>query len=297
MLIEKMSEDLKITKRHITKIIGNGNSYKKYTIPKRNHEVRTIYHPSKDLKILQKWIVDNVIKEYPVSGYSTAYENGCSVSKNALIHASNNFILHIDIKNFFESIKKINLYSLLDSSETKLDDIDKDFVYKIVMFKGGLTIGSVASPPIANRIMYFFDLSIVDKLSQIGNYTYTRYADDIVISSKKYITHDVISIVDQELSIIGLKRNNEKTYFTSKKHKRQINGIVIDNNIAKISYGSKKLQELKKEIYNYVLHDAENQKRIQLLGKLAYLKSVNNRQYESIVRKYINFKFGNKLFN
>jgi len=293
-----MSAELKLTKRQIDKIIGNGKSYKRYTIKKRDGGVRTIYHPSKDLKVLQRWLVEKIFIKYPVSEYSTAYEKGCSIAKNALSHAGNNFILHTDIEKFFESISTefLKQYLLENDSELQLADID--LICRIVMFRGGLTIGSVTSPCISNRIMYEFDKNIIERISKLDSFTYTRYADDILISSRKFIDKSILEIIDEELGEIGLSRNYEKTYFTSKQYKRQINGIVLDNNSKNLSYGTEKLNELKKEVYKFVINEGEYNKkdRMRLLGKLAYLKSINEKQYFSLVNKYIKYPNGNKLF-
>lgn len=295
MLIEMMSEDLKLTIRQINKIIGNSKAYKKYYINKKRGGTRAIYHPSKELKVLQRWLVANVFFNYPVSEYSTAYEKGCSISRNALLHAENNFILHIDIENFFESIKPTLLSEFFHN---ELDEDDIKLICRIVMFKGGLTIGSVSSPCIANRLLYTFDTNLVERLQEFGNFTYTRYADDMIISSRNFIHKEIVEIVDDELNKLGLRRNANKTYFTSKKHKRQINGVVLDNNNGNISYGTENLVALKKEVYKFVINcnEIDEIERMKLLGKLAYLKSINENQYRSIVNKYKTYPNGRKLF-
>ena len=40
--------------------------------------------------------------------------------------------------------------------------------------------------------MYDFDEELVDELSKIQKVIYTRYADDIVISSEEYIREDIL---------------------------------------------------------------------------------------------------------
>ena len=55
------------------------------------------------------------------------------------------------------------------------------------MHKGNnLVVGSVASPIISNCVMYEFDIRM-SKLLESNKMNYTRYADDIVISSNQFI--------------------------------------------------------------------------------------------------------------
>lgn len=298
MIKDKLSGDLGLTTRQIKKIIGNGQSYKKYIIKKYNStEGRTIYHPSHDLKKLQRWVIENVLVDYPVSQYSTAYEKGCSVARNAKIHSGNSFILHTDIKHFFESINKAHLEALLiDSNSGTYSKEDVEFICQVVLFRGTLTVGSVASPAIANRVMYSFDYRIKERLDEIGEFAYSRYADDIVVSSKKYIPREVLDIIDEELDRLGMQRNLRKTYFSGRKMKRQINGIVLDNNKKRISYGHKRLEELKKEVYRFVTKpEVNNNEKAVILGKLSFLKDVNYDQYQQIIEKYAKYRYGYRL--
>ena len=285
MIIDKISADLQIPVWYILEILGSNRNYKIYNIKKKNGGERRICHPSKQLKMLQYWIVNNVLPYFPVSTSSTAYEKKCSAVTNARMHSSNNFIFHSDICNFFESITSNHLLQIFDKhlpSEYEL--ADKRILCDIVLWKGILPVGSVTSPRLANAVMYNFDERISARLHQAYNAMYTRYADDIVVSSKDYIPIEIINIFDMELERDGFSQNHKKIYFCSKSSKRQITGIVIDNNRGETTLGSQKLNELKGKIYKY------NQYKIgdkdKLCGELSYLNSINHRQYQMMKRKY-----------
>lgn len=298
MIIDMMSKDLKLTRKQIQKMLGNGNAYKKYKIKKKNStQLRTIYHPSSDLKKLQYWIVENIIKKYPVSEFSTAYEKGCSISQNAKIHCKNSFILHTDITSFFESINSKHIEELLlQDSSTVYTEEDLRFIEKIVLCKGTLTVGSVSSPAIANRVMYKFDNNLYESINKIGEFNYSRYADDLIISSRHYIPEEVLEIIDRELLKLNMNRNLEKTYFASKKMKRQINGIVLDNNSNKLSYGTERLKMMKNELYEYVTKSTPGEEeKARIKGELAFLKDINEVQYHSLIKKYKKYKYGDRL--
>ena len=80
--------------------------YKVFYIPKRNGSMRRIAQPSKEVKLLQRVMVEKFLQFMPIHPAATAYNAGCSIVKNAKIHASDGPILKMDFKDFFPSIKK-----------------------------------------------------------------------------------------------------------------------------------------------------------------------------------------------
>jgi hypothetical protein len=294
MLLEEISKSLGMPEKYIRGIANSARDYKVYYIPKKRGGQRKICHPSKQLKMLHYWLIENVLDKFPISSHSTAYEKGCSAVNNARIHQHNNFIFHTDIENFFESIKREHLEKLICTYLPEYSASDIDVFCKIVLRKGILPIGSVVAPKIANAVMYEFDERVNSILNDKYNLLYTRYADDIVISSKNYIPLEILEIIDYELENEDFKRNKDKTYFCSKSSRRQITGIVLDNNMGEITLGTNKLNALKKEIYAYLTSNQGDSDVIR--GKLAYLKSINNRQYIMLKGKYSKYDDKNLLF-
>ena len=147
---------------------------------------------------------------------------------------------------------------------------------------------------ISNCIMYEFDIRLGDLL-QNKKMNYTRYADDIVISSNQFIDESIINDIDYLLKEYGFKRNIGKTYFMSKHKKREVTGIIIDNNDNSLSIGRKKFVSLKRDIYDYLVKDKGNVNRIK--GMLSYLKDINIDRYKALEKVYIKYDKKNELFN
>ena len=81
--------------------------YRETTIPKKDGTSRILYMPIFSLKVIQKWILTEILEKIKVSQYAMAFvpkKNG--IKENAEMHKKNVFILEMDIKNFFGSIKK-----------------------------------------------------------------------------------------------------------------------------------------------------------------------------------------------
>ncbi len=262
-LLDQMSRELGIDKQYIINCSKRNDLYAKYFIKKKDGGTRTILHPSKELKVMQYWLCHNVFTNFPISSYSTAYQIGCSVKNNALQHKNGKYILHTDVTHFFESITRAAMKEFFKNNKDilnnlELKDSDIDLILDLVLYKGKyLVIGSVASPLISNCFMYNFDMDL-SKIVHEQNMIYTRYADDIIISSSKHIDYDIIKIIDSLLKQYQLQRNKEKTYFMNKYRKRQVTGIIIDNNNNTLSLGYEKYTELKRNIYSYLIKGTGN---------------------------------------
>lgn len=292
-ILQLMSKELNLDTDYITKLSKNNSSYKMYVIPKK-HGSRIIYHPSKDLKLLQYWLVNRIFKKFPISKYSTAYSKGNSIKKNALMHKNSNYILHLDIEHFFESITSYHIDKLLNKINN-LDDNDKTLIKDIILFNGKyLVIGSVASPIVANCVMYDIDLKIFNNCIKNTDLIYTRYADDIIISSKSYINKEIINEISSILQDNNLKLNTKKTYFMNKKGKRYVTGITIDNNTNKLSLGHKQYRTIKNMIYNFLVKQIGN--KDQILGYLSFIKDIDENKYNSLRSTYLKYDKSNSLF-
>ncbi len=298
-LLDQMNNDLGIDKQYIRNCATRNNLYAKYYIKKKNGGAREILQPSKELKALQYWLIRNIFNEFPISQYTAAYEKGCSIKKNAICHQQGKYILHTDIVHFFESITAKSLSDLFKRNrevvkKLQLSNEEMSLIFDLVLYKGEhLVVGSVASPMISNCIMYEFDLKL-GELVRKENMKYTRYADDIVISSDQYIDHSILTNIDMLLSEYGFIRNVEKTYYMSKNKRRQVTGIVIDNNDNSLSIGHKKYTLLKRDIYNYLIKKQGDYSQIR--GRLAYLKNINSDKYFAIKNIYNKYDRNNELF-
>lgn len=298
-LLEQMNCDLGIDKQYIEYCAQRNNLYARYVIPKKDGGKREILQPSKELKALQYWLTKNVFNHFGVSKYSAAYQKGCSIRKNAECHRNGKYILHTDIVRFFESITADSMQAFFQRNKEVVDKLQLTkqeliLIQKLVLYKGQhLVVGSVASPMISNCFMYEFDMKLGKYLEE-HNMKYTRYADDIVISSNEYIDTNILKVIDDLLKEYNLKRNLKKTYFMCKRKRREVTGLVIDNNDNSLSLGHKKYNQLKRDIYNYLVKKQGNCNQIR--GKLAHLKNVNADKYNAVKSIYSRYDKGNELF-
>ena len=268
--------------------------YKEYTIPKKTGGQRTIYHPARELKLVQKWLLNNFLTKLPVHPAATAYMHSVSIRQNAVRHVANNYLIRIDFKNFFPSLKGTDVDDLLRanravlSSGLELTEDDIKFVRRIVCRFGSLPIGAPTSPHVSNAMMREFD-EFWTQTSKNLQVTYTRYADDLYFSTDR---PNVLSDILQDLRKFLraqrapiLRINEAKTIFSSRKRKRLTAGLVLTSD-KKISIGRHKKRILKSLVWKLQQKRLTADETISLRGWVAYLQSVEPAFVGALERKY-----------
>ncbi len=141
--------------------------YKVYQIPKRKPgEFRTIAQPAKEVKALQYWVMRKVLAGFPVHKAATAYRAGLSIADNAQPHARGRFLLKLDFKDFFPSIKAYDFRVFLKRRRSNLDAAEIEALCQILFWipKGThdfcLSIGAPSSPMLSNILMADFDRTV-----------------------------------------------------------------------------------------------------------------------------------------
>ncbi len=264
--------------------------YKRYEIQKRSGGSRTIHHPAKQLKIYQRFIAENVFSKLSTHSQVFSYKKDTSIKDLALQHKDQKFLLRIDFKDFFPSIRGEYIRSLLKENQNNFDftitDKDITMINMLVCKNDRLTIGAPSSPIISNVLLYGFDEHIHSTFSP--EITYSRYADDLYFSTN--VPNKLTSIPEKikhflNVYPIKLKVNDEKTIFTSKKHKRLITGLTITTE-NKISIGRKQKRYIKSLIHKYDNKQITEDQLSYLRGYLSYIKSVDDDFILSLNKKY-----------
>lgn len=295
MLIDLLRSHSRLTVGQLEHLAASASSrYKTFSIKKRDGSDRTIEQPSRIIKALQRWLTHTLIEKYPVHHCSTAYNKGCSIKSNAERHARTNFTLRIDFKDFFPSFKGHHIEKFFSENYPQegieLDRDDLSFIRRIVTRHDALTIGAPTSPHLTNIMMFRFDTA-VEKIARESNLIYTRYADDLFLSSmipnKLEQSFAEIEKLVQIFPFAHLSINREKTAFLSRKYHRSITGIVITPT-GELSLGRERKIMIKKALYSAKLKGSnfEEDEKIRLRGYLAFANDVEATFVATLKRKY-----------
>lgn len=267
--------------------------YKTYYIKKRQlGQFREVSQPTPEVKLLQRWLVEHVLKNFPVHTSAKAYKCGTGLIENVQPHAQNRFLLKIDFENFFPSIKADHFFTF--SSDAGIAEEDSKLMRQ-VLFKRtrgsnslALAIGAPSSPHLSNILLYTLDCAISAAANK-AKITYTRYADDLSFSTSApgvlaAFEKEIQNLIRQNCEI-PLKLNKKKTVHASKKNGRRITGLVITPQ-GNISIGLDRKKLLRSQIYRFSKGELDDDSTQSLKGYLAYLSSIEPDHLVRLTRYY-----------
>ncbi len=225
-------------------------------------------------------------KQYVFDIHSYAYQKNKSVKKCIECHKKSKSFLKFDIHKFFNSIDKRKLSQKL-LYEFELDEIYEEQllnVLDICFDEEKMPIGLITSPILSDIYMKKFDVEFSNELGE--NYIYTRYADDILVSSANNISLEeeirITRLLVSKLKVLGLKMNNKKYM---KRNLKAIGdyvkylgiNIVVGKNGNIITVGKTYKNYIAKTYLRYIEIDDENREEKFYLGKkiAGYLSFVN----------------------
>lgn len=283
--------------------------YVRFTLPKRNGGRRVILAPKPELKQLQEQILRDLLARLPVHSQAHGFVNGRSIVTNARPHVGQNYVLNLDLKDFFPTITYARVRGLflalgypyaVASSLALLCTADErqpgeyaDWytgrILKVYISQGmrHLVQGAPTSPAISNLIARRLDARLHGLARSLG-FTYTRYADDLTFSGPD--RDKALRILDVAQRIIGDEGfvvNQEKTRLYPQSTRQVVTGIVVNDHLATP-------RQLRRRI-RAILHNArrtgiEAQNRAghddfmaHLVGLIAHVYNVNPEQGQKLL--------------
>ncbi len=267
------TKDIKRYKNTLYYLSNNiDGNYIEYEIPKKNGKFRTIYEPSKILKLVQRNILHNILEEKRLSQHAKAYQKNVSLIDNAMPHINKKLILKLDIKDFFDNITFNMVYDSCFREELYPKSIGI-LLTKLCTYHGHLPQGAPTSSYISNIVMREFD-EVVGKYCSNNSISYTRYSDDLTFSGDFNVT-SVINMVKEELKKYGFKLNYEKIHVIRNNKRQLVTGIVVNK---KINICKEYKRRIRQEIY-YINKFGidEHLSRLHIKNKDEYLSNLLGR--------------------
>lgn len=296
-LLQAMSGDLLVSLYDLEYLVKSAPyRYKVYKIDKRKPgEKREIAQPAREVKRLQYWVMENVLKHCPVHSAALAYRKGKSILHNAQAHAKKRYLLKLDFKDFFHSIKAADFRHFVeDGKALHLDGSDVDHLVRILFWmreRGGeliLSIGAPSSPALSNILLFEFDRRVAEYCKPL-RVSYTRYADDLTFSTNR---RDILAVVEGEVSRICkelpypvLSLNRDKRVHASKAASRRVTGLVLSN-AGSVSLGHERKRQLHAAVHHFKLGTLNPQEISSLAGMLAFVHSVEPQFLHALARRY-----------
>ena len=191
-------------------------TYSEFELSKKSGEKRTIRVPVSNLKILQQKLLRVLTLIYEPRSSVNGFAKGRSILTNARFHTKKKLILNIDLKDFFPSINFGRVRGMFMANPYKLPPEVATVLAQICCYENELPQGAPTSPIISNMLCSKLDGEI-QQIAKRYRCTYTRYADDITLSTSRTTLPDDLVIADE---IDG------RTYF---KIGSLLNDVIVKN--------------------------------------------------------------------
>lgn len=243
--------------------------YKSFCIPKRNGKPRHIDAPNDDLMAALRELKDIFETHFGAASlYHTsafAYVSGRSHHTAVQRHQQNQsrWFLKLDCSNFFGSTTKEFTLRMLSQiwpfCETMADRNDKPLLERAIdlaFLDGVLPQGTPLSPMLTNIVMIPFDFAISNALRDLNgkHLVYTRYADDLTVSSRyDFRWSEVVKLIEDTFHGLSApyRLNYEKTHYGSCAGRNWVLGLMY-NKDQQITLGKKRKDALRASICDYV---------------------------------------------
>jgi len=269
--------------------------YDVFQIPKRTGGMRTIKAPHGDLKALQanaKIVIEKVLQVHPHNA-AWAYRENRSIKGAITVHQRNKsgYFLKLDIRNFFDNCHPVFVKDTLSKIFPFCNAPDLlDPIIKIATLDNGLPQGTPLSPTLTNLIMVPFD-HYLSMYAKRHGMVYTRYADDLLISSENsFEFQKVVKYIEKLFVRFGypFELKADKTRYSTN-HGRNWNLGLMLNKDNQITLGHETKRKMK-VILHKVLMEELPKNDPSTIGLFAYLKQIEPDYFAHLngyaIRKY-----------
>ena len=232
--------------------------YRQFNIKKKSGKLRQITAPRSHGFIMMLQAVNEMLKSlYTPSNYAMGFTEGRSIVTNASVHKGQNYILNLDLKDFFPSIEQPRVWKRLQLKPfnfpvpiasliaglcsmrvTRQEKDGKDSIAYV------LPQGAPTSPIITNMICDKLDRRLLGLAKRFGLH-YTRYADDITFSSMHYVYSkngefwkELFRIISEQ----GFMINEDKTRLQKRGSRQEVTGIIVSH---KLNVSQKYVRDLR----------------------------------------------------
>ena len=280
--------------------------YRSFKIPKRSGGLRQIDAPNDELKRALYDLKMIFEKRFYMSYHTAAfaYVHGRSTIDSVKRHQQNKsrWFLKTDMRHFFPSTSPEFLMKMLCMTFPFCAFIEDDWgnrellekALSLCFLNGGLPQGTPTSPMLTNALMIPIDHAISKMCHEYQPHLcYTRYADDILISSEysfKWtdVQNKLIAILNSFEAPFSL--HPDKTRYGSSAGRNWNLGVML-NAENKITIGHEKKKVFKAMVFQFMTDDAKGvawglEDVQHFLGLISYYRMVEKENIDAILATY-----------
>ena len=291
-----ISNPVSVIRLHYYTFVGvRRDAYRQFHIPKKSGGMRTITAPDGELKDIMLTLAFILSELYIPTPEAMAFIPGRSIVENANQHVGQNYVLNLDLSDFFTSITanmvehflvKMGIASLVAR------DIATICTYPSVTdhhVRNIVPQGAPTSPVISNICAMTLD-NRLSGLARRFHLTYTRYADDITFSSNHNVYQKDGEFMKELQRIIDdchFAINPKKTRLLKRGSRQEVTGLTVSK---RTNVSRKYIKNLRAQIHRIRYQEVPTKHDINVVrGKLNYLRMVKGAEdptYLSYIKKF-----------
>jgi hypothetical protein len=269
--------------------------YHQKWVPKR-HGRRLLEAPLSRLKRVQRILLKQALESLPLHEAAMGFRKGRGVLDHARRHVGRRWVVSMDLCDFFASIgsRRIGgtfrslgypdevarvMAELVTNAATLTGSSTRE--ERLLYARRHLPQGAPTSPAIANLVARCLDQRLDALARSIGG-SYSRYADDIVISCDQFCGW-LVPIIGGIAMDEGFRVRFRKTRVMSASRRQMITGLVVNQSPGVSRTARERLEAI---LYNCVKHGPASQDRnalgdefeAHLRGRVAYVRQMDPAQ-------------------
>lgn len=275
--------------------------YNTYKLPKQHGGYRQIDQPLPNLKLVQEWILENILNpvfDKMISSAATAFMPGKSLRDHVSCHQGKKIVIALDLKDFFKNVRYYCVHDVF--SALGYSNVVSTMLARLCTYRKSLPQGAPTSPMLSNMAFVRID-NMLQGYCQRRDIEYTRYADDMTFSGNNINVGLLIRHVN---FLIGGNYclNEKKTKIMGQGNAQYVTGVTV-NHFTQVprSYRNRIRQEVyyirEKGLEFHFAHTKISKAWINkpeiylnhLIGKINYVLQINPNDKTFLeYRKYLN---------
>lgn len=255
--------------RFVYRLAHRPNRYYRQFQIKSGKKRRTIEAPKVALKVIQKWIGCHIDRSAHFLDCVYGFRTGKSAIQAAARHCGARWLLELDLQDFFPSITEAQVRQAL--VVLGYSEHAAHLIASLCCFRGRLPQGSPASPALSNIVFHPVDYAIM-QIAERYNATYTRYADDIVLSGKERYPSQLRDTVERCIKEAGFVLNESKAKLVQHPRRMKCYGLLVKDDKVQLTKGYRNKIRAFEHLWTSGKVRSEDRPRIR--GHLAYAAAV-----------------------
>jgi len=293
-----------------------GTAYERFEIPKLGPRApRVISAPVPALKQVQRGLI-RVLEPLSLSSAVHGFRRGRSIVTGAKAHVASRALINIDLADFFHSVDRPRVVRTLRRSlirrvteETEeLTPAEGEALVQLIATLATWPVdrrpqpvlpqGAPSSPFLANLAARPLDSEVLALLRSLpGEYVYTRYADDLSISSPHELHRSLLGAVLERIHREGFTVNAQKVRIASTikgsphyTQKLEVTGLIIDHVERRVRIPRSKMQSYRVKLHQAALAPKiEPEELREIEGIISFVHMVYGELPPSLAAPYRKF--------